>query len=73
MGLKEQVMCGTDMQWAELMARAGISPETFKDMKRHQRGGIEAANGSNWGGDRGLPPDRFTAYLPLQPDLFPYP
>ncbi len=70
LGLRNQVLCGTSAQWAEFRARAGVSPESWQEMERRQRGEREVLLGSNLGGTQNLPPPPYTPYLPLQPDRF---
>lgn len=70
MGLRNQILCGNESQWAEFRARAGVSPAAWKDMQRDQYRVQQALAGSGSEASSGVAPAPVMPYLPLQPDRF---
>ena len=70
MSLNNRVLCGTESQWAEFRARAGVTPAAWKDMQHDQYRVQQAHAGSRSEASSGIAPAPVMPYLPLQPDRF---
>src|SRR5690606_13794311 len=56
MGLSNRVLCGTESQWAEFRARAGVSPAAWNDMQRDRYRVQQALAGSGSEASSGVAP-----------------